>query len=179
MPRHRREDYPGAWHHVMNRGLDQRPIFADDPDRRRFLIELRDACREFSVGIACYCLMSNHFHLVLHTPSGGLSRAMQRHSSRYTQAFNIRHRRDGPLFRGRFKSVTIESTAQLIQTTLYVHRNPIEAGLVADPVRWEWSSAAAMVGAAGSPDWFSGSLVLDVLGCPDPNAEYRRLLEHE
>lgn len=179
MPRSRREDYPGAWHHVMNRGLDQMPIFADDFDRRRFLMELRDACREFSVGIACYCLMSNHFHALLHTPGGNLSRTMQRQSSRYTQAFNQRHRRDGPLFRGRFKSVAIADTAQLLQASLYIHRNPVEAGVVSEPALWPWSSAAVFMGAIDPPGWLHPALVLDILGGAMPTQAYRQLLDGE
>lgn len=82
MPRALRVDYAGAWHHVMNRGSGQRPIFADDFDRRRFLIELRDACQERETAVAAYCLMTNHYHLVLFTPKGGLSEIMQAVSSK-------------------------------------------------------------------------------------------------
>ena len=176
MPRGRREDFPGACHHVMNRGADRAPIFVDDLDRKRFLIELRGAAFAGSVHVICYCLMQNHFHLLLMTPEGGVSRMLQRFSSSYTQAFNRRHRRDGPLFRGRFRSVVVEDDAQLIQTTLYIHRNPVEAGLAHDAAQWKWSSAAALVGTGEMPDWLQGDYVLGLLGGVDPRRAYRELL---
>jgi len=176
MPRPARQDYEGAWHHVMNRGAGKRPIFVDDADRRRFLAELHHACSAQAIEIAAYCLLSNHYHVVLHTPSAGLARAMQALSSNYTKAHNVRHGLDGPVFRGRFMSVEIVSTAQIVQSTLYVHRNPVTAGLVARPEAWAWSSAACYAGSAMPPDWLNVTSVLDMIGGNDSRAEYARLL---
>ena len=177
MPRAAREDFDGAWHHVMNRGAGRQAIFSDDADRRRFLIELREASHAIGGRVGAYCLMATHYHFVLFTPRAGLSRAMQQLSAAYTRAFNQRHERDGPLFRGRFKSVLIESDAQLIHATLYVHRNPVEAGVVALAEDWSWSSAGAYIGAQASPEWLAAGLVLEMLGGRDPMAEYKRLLD--
>lgn len=176
MPRRPRDDHAGAWHHVMNRGAGRQAIFEDDTDRRRFLIELREACRGAGVEIACYCLLSNHYHLVLHTPGGGLSGVMQRLSSAYTRTFNARHGRDGPLFRGRFTSVRIENSAQLVQATVYVHRNPVAAGLVQVAAAWPWSSAASYVGLAPAPEWLSAGGILSMMGVSEPSPAYATLL---
>ena len=86
---------------------------------------LADAVGRFGIEIHAYCLMTNHFHLVVHCPIGGLSRAMQSVERRYTQSYNERYRRDGPLFRGRFHSVDITTNEQLARLTRYVHRNPL------------------------------------------------------
>ena len=161
----------------MNRGAGKRPIFADDADRRRFLAELHYACSAHAIQIAAYCLLGNHYHVVLHTPSAGLSKALQKLSANYTRAHNQRHRLDGALFRGRFKSVEIETTPQIIQSTLYVHRNPVAAGLVAHPHAWPWSSPAFYVGSAPPPDWLNVEIVLDMIGGEGRHAAYARLLD--
>ncbi len=142
MPRPHRVDFEGAWHHVMNRGVARTVIFDDDRDRTGFLDELSTA----SVGhfaIHAYCLMGNHYHLLVQSIDGTLSTAMQRFASQYTHRFNRRHGRDGPLFRGRFLSVGINSTAHLVQALRYIHLNPIMHHPQRQPESWPWSSAAA------------------------------------
>lgn len=177
MPRSPRQDFAGAWHHVMNRGIDRAPLFRVDGDYRRFLIELREACGAFRVEVHAYCLLSNHYHLVLHTPQATLSGTMQRMAARYTQAFNRSHQRDGPVFRGRFKSVIVESDAQLTHLTRYVHCNPVQAGLVDRAEAWAWSSAGAYLGVVPRPSWLRTGLILAMFGGSDPQAAYRTFLD--
>ncbi len=143
MPRPLREVYDGAWHHVMNRGASHSDIFVDDTDRSFFLDKLVLAARLYGLDVHGYVLMSNHYHLLLHSRSGLLSKGMQRVASDYTHHFSHRHRKDGALFRGRFKSVEIETDVQLLQTIRYIHLNPVQAGMAARPEDWRWSSAAA------------------------------------
>jgi putative transposase len=140
-------DFEGAWHHVMNRGIDRARIF-DEATMRIFLIELRDTCALHRIQIHGYCILPNHYHLLLHTPEAGLSPAMQRLSSRFTQAVNRLRGRDGPLFKGRFRSIAIEDDAHLVRVSQYIHLNPVEAGLAAAAQDWSWSSAASYVGLA-------------------------------
>ena len=105
MARSLRLDFPGAVHHVMARGHERSRIFRDDRDRNRFLQLLGSAAQDHAILIHGYCLMDNHYHVLVETPEGGLSRAMKAISGRYGQWFNWRHKRSGHLFEGRFKSV--------------------------------------------------------------------------
>ena len=141
MPRSYREDYPGAWHHLMNRGVARAPVFYNDLDRVSFLAELSGAFIGNQIEAHAYCLMGNHYHVLVRSLEGKLSQAMQRLSSRYTHSFNQRHRRDGPLFRGRYLSVGITNDAHLLQVLRYIHLNPVTAISCDQPEDWSWSSA--------------------------------------
>ena len=175
MPRKSRIDYEGAWHHVMNRGIGHARIF-DDATVRIFLLELRDACAQHRAETHGYCLLPNHYHLLLHTPEAGLSAAMQSLSSRFTQAVNRLRSRDGPLFKGRFRSVAIEDDAHLVRVSQYIHLNPVEAGLVAAPEDWPWSSAAAYLGQAERPEWLHVRALLEMFGSANPETAYAQYL---
>jgi len=140
MSRPLRIEYPGAWYHVMNRGLNRRLIYSDREDHCTFLDTLAEGCSLFHVGVGAYCLMSNHYHALIHTPEGNLSRFMRHLNGVYTQRYNRKHKRDGPLFRGRFKGILIQEDAYLLQVVKYIHRNPIEAGLVGGLREFSWSS---------------------------------------
>lgn len=175
MPRKRRVDHEGAWHHVMNRGIDHARIF-DDVSTRIFLLELRDACIQHRVQVHGYCILPNHYHLLLHTPDAGLSAAMQRLSSRFTQGVNRYRERDGPLFKGRFHSVAIKDDAHLAKVSQYIHLNPVDAGLAAKPEDWAWSSAGAYLGLADKPEWLHTSALFEMLGSTDPRGAYAQYL---
>ena len=175
MPRKPRVDSEGAWHHVMNRGTAHQRIF-DDAATRILLIELREACELYRVQTHGYCILPNHFHLLLHTPQAGLSAVMQRLSSRFTQAVNRLRGRDGPLFKGRFRSVAIKDDAHLVRVSQYIHLNPVEAGLVALPEDWSWSSAAVYLGLAQTPDWLNVATLLDMFGSANPRTAYAQHL---
>jgi REP element-mobilizing transposase RayT len=170
-----RDDYEGAWHHVMNRGIDHARIF-DDVAARVFLLELRDACDRYDVQVHGYCILPNHYHLLLCTPKAGLSVAMQSLSSRFTQSVNRHRERDGPLFKGRFRSVPIKDNAHLAKVSQYIHANPVQAGLVAKQEDWRWSSAGAYLGVADKPEWLRTDIVLEMFGPADAVAAYTQYL---
>jgi putative transposase len=160
MPRPGREDYEGAWQHVMNRGVDRGAVFRSDDDRAIFLDCLAVTTSRFGLQAHAYCLLDNHFHLLLFSESGRLSDGMRFLTGRFTQRINYRDARDGPLFRGRFASVLVKSDAQLVCVSRYIHRNPVEAGLVREAWDWPWSSARAYVAMAAPPAWLRMDVIL-------------------
>jgi REP-associated tyrosine transposase len=139
MPRKVRDDHEGGWHHVMNRGIDHARIF-DEVTSKIFLLELRHACHRHRVQVHGYCILPNHYHLLLHTPEAGLSAAMQRMSSKFTQAVNRYRERDGPLFKGRFRSIVIADDAHLARVGQYVRTQarPFREGSDPLPVRYRF-----------------------------------------
>lgn len=140
MSRPLRIEYPGAWYHVMNRGRRKEDIFLDQDDYSQFLEVLKEASRMWNLRVSAYCLMSNHYHLLIQTPDGNLSRCMRHINGVYTQRFNRKHELDGQLFRGRYKAVLVEEDEHLIELLRYIHRNPIRANMVDDPEDYKWSS---------------------------------------
>lgn len=166
MARRQRIDYPGAWHHVMNRGAAKQRIFLDNRDRASFITLLAQSVRRYGLEIHAYCLLDNHFHLLARTPEKQLSTTMQFLMAHHTQKFNKRHERDGPLFRGRFHSIVVDSDRYLQQVSRYIHRNPIGAGLSSEARldRFPWSSYGAYVGSALRPTWLTRGVVLRPLG---------------
>lgn len=173
MPRPPRRDFPGAWHHVMNRGADHRDIFEHDADRETFLDSLAEAVERAALEVHAYCLMSNHFHLLICSAEGRLPEGMQYLAGRFTRMINVRVTRDGPLFRGRYASVGIKSDAHLVQALRYIHLNPVAAGMTPTPEAWRWSSAAAYLGSVGPPAWLKTNYVLDLFGPRDHLESYR------
>ena len=117
-------EYPGAYYHVSTRGNERKAIFRDDRDREKLLELLARAVKYFHLRLHGYVLMSNHYHLLVETPRGGLSRALRYLNGVYTQAFNRRHRRVGHLFQGRYKAILVEKDAYLLELSRYIHLNP-------------------------------------------------------
>ena len=140
MARPFRIEYPGAWYHVMNRGANRNRIYSKDEDYERFLKVLQEACSLFNVYISAYCLMSTHYHIVINTPEGNLSRFMRHVNGVYTQRYNIKYKRDGALFRGRYKAMLIQKEEYLTQVVKYVHQNPLKAKIVINLKSYKWSS---------------------------------------
>jgi putative transposase len=153
MARPLRIEFPGAVYHVTSRGDRREAIFDDDADRHAFLNVVAQATERFDAAILAYCLMDNHYHLVIHTRRGNLSRFMQQLNGVYTQAYNRRHRKVGHLFQGRFKGILVDENAYLLEVCRYVDLNPVRARMVRDPGNWRWSSYSAHTGNAVSPDW--------------------------
>ena len=139
MARPLRIEFADATYHVTSRGDRREPIYVDDADRVAFLELLEHACDRFDADVLAYCLMGNHYHLVLCTRSGALSRLMRQLNGVYTQAFNRRHGLVGHLFQGRFKAVLVDTDRYLVALSRYVERNPVAAGLVRLPERWPCS----------------------------------------
>ena len=179
MPRSQRRDHEGAWQHVMNRGLDRQAVFRSDDDRQVFYDCLAAAMPRYGVQVHAWCLLDNHFHLLLFSEGGRLSDAMRFLGGRFTQRINYRDGRDGPIFRGRFTSVAVKSDAHLVQVSRYIHRNPVEAGLVAQPWLWPWSSAQAYLGLVRTPAWLHTEAILEMFGLQGARQKYREFLADE
>ncbi|MGO9121984.1 MAG: transposase [Desulfomonilaceae bacterium] len=152
MSRPLRIEYPEAWYHVMNRGRRREAIFPDREDYLRFLDLLRQASVMWTVRIAGFCLMPNHYHLLVQTPRSNLSRFMRHVDGVYTQRFNRAHNSDGSLFRGRYKAILVEADTYLLSLLKYIHRNPLRAGIVSRLDRYAWSSHK---GYLSSSSWWS------------------------
>jgi len=145
MARQLRVEYEGAIYHVMNRGDHQESIFWDDEDRRRFVATLGEACTKAGWQVHAYCLMGNHFHLVVETPQPTLVAGMKWFLGTYTQRFNARYQLKGHLFAGRYKALLVDGTDDFYLRVVcnYVHLNPVRSGLIADDktlADFEWSS---------------------------------------
>ena len=153
MARPLRIEYEGAWYHVMNRGAGRRSIFPDRWLRRSFLGLVGDVHEMWGVEVHAYCLMGNHYHLLVRTPRANLGRAMRHLDGVFAQRYNRRLGTDGPLFRGRYKALVIEQEAYLLQVSRYVHRNPVEGGLCERVGDYPWSSYPAYVSQAPVPPW--------------------------
>ena len=151
----------------MNRGGGRRTVFRDDNDRHAFKNRIAEASERFDLAVIAYCLLSNHYHLVLRAPCGDVSAPMQYLGAQYTRYHNRRHETDGALFRGRYKSVAISSDSQLITAVRYVHANVFDIGPHADPRTHPWSSHPIYLGRTACPPWFDASLVLAMVGGPD------------
>ncbi|MDP8568672.1 REP-associated tyrosine transposase [Methylophilus aquaticus] len=147
--------FPGALYHVTARGDRREDIVEDDEDRRVFLQTLEKVIRQFNWLCYAWCLMDNHYHLLIQTPDGNLSKGMRQLNGVYTQASNRRHRRVGHLFQGRFKAILVDSDAYLLELSRYVVLNPVRAGMVETPAEWAWSSYSATVGLTAPTAWLA------------------------
>lgn len=140
MARSLRIEYPNAWYHVMNRGRRGESIFTETSDNELFIALLQETSEMFDLRVSAYCLMSNHYHLLVQTPSANLSRAMRHINGVYTQRFNRSKKTDGQLFRGRYKSVLVEEDSHLLEVLRYIHRNPVRAKMCKSVYDYRWSS---------------------------------------
>ncbi|MFH1282104.1 MAG: transposase [bacterium] len=122
--------FKGAYYHVINRGQGKRNIFLDNKDYSIFLTCLKESCLLYKVTITSYCLMPNHYHLLVHTPNANLSEFMRQLNSVYTQIHNRRHHHDGSLFKGRYKAIVVQEGSYLLRLIRYIHSNPVNAGIV-------------------------------------------------
>ena len=146
MARPLRIEYDGAFYHVTSRGNERKAIFKDDTDRQLFLSTLAQVVQRFHWLWHAYCLMDNHYHLVVETPDANLSKGMRQLNGVYTQAFNRRHRRVGHLFQGRFKGILVQKESHFLEVCRYVVLNPVAAAMVKRPGEWAWSSYRATSG---------------------------------
>lgn len=140
MARALRINFEGAYYHVMNRGRGKERIFRDKKDFETFLGIIREACRSCRVEITAYCLMNNHYHLLVHTPNANLSQFMRQINGVYTQKYNRRYHIDGTLFRGRYKAIVVQEEFYLIRVIRYIHQNPQKAGIVKKAEEYPWVS---------------------------------------
>ena len=151
-----------GWYHLYNRGARRRPIFVDRHDRSDFLGNLADAASHAATDVHAYCLMGNHYHLLVFAEGECVSSFAQRLASTYVKGFNKRHGLDGPMFRSRFGSTAVDTEAQLVETLRYIHNNPFNIGR--DPTTFEWSSHRAYLGRAACPAWLTTNVMLSYFG---------------
>lgn len=173
MSRPLRIEYPGAWYHVMNRGRRGEEIFSSSKDFGVFIELLKESAEQWYVRVSAYCLMSNHYHLLIQTPEGNLSRFMRRLNGVYTQRYNRAHDCDGQLFRGRYKAILVEEDHYLLELVRYIHRNPLKSGIVKDIDQYAWSSHGDYLSDEMRSTWLHKDFVLVMLS---EDARQRRIL---
>ncbi len=173
MSRPLRVEFPGALYHVTARGNARQDVFLDDADRHTFLEVLGKETRQQGWRLYAYCLMSNHYHLLVETPEANLARGMRRLNGVYTQGFNRRHGRVGHVLQGRYKSIVVDRDSYWLELCRYVVLNPVRARLVGDPARWPWSSYRATAGEMAAPGWLEVAPIVEQLG---GRAAYRRFV---
>ncbi len=164
MARPLRIEYPGAIYHITSRGNARQPIYKDDKDCETFLELLGSVVSRYGWICHAYCLMGNHYHLLIETPDGNLSQGMRQLNGIYTQHFNRRHGRVGHVFQGRFKAIVVDRDSYLLELCRYVVLNPLRAGVVGSPGRYKWSSYRATAGIVRSPSFLTTDWVLSEFG---------------
>ena len=175
MPRPLRIEYQNAIYHVMNRGRGRQFIFHSDRYYQVFLEILEQAHQRFGCVIHAYCLMGNHYHLLIETPLANLSRVMRHINGVYTQSYNRLYGTDGPLFRGRYKAILVSHDEYFLQVSRYIHRNPIEVKtpLVKELKDYCWSSYPTYVRSLPHEPWLDLSLTLQLIGSGDAAKSYQ------
>jgi len=181
MARPLRIEYPGAVYHITTRGNAYQDVFLDDTDREEFLEILEQTVDRFNWLCHAYCLMTNHYHLLIETVDPTLSRGMRQLNGVYTQAFNRRHERVGHLFQGRYKAILVEKEAYLLELSRYIVLNPVRAKMVKKPEEWEWSSYRATAGLEGAPSFLTTDWILSQFADERKKAQrlYRRFVAKE
>ena len=164
MTRPLRLEYPGAIHHITSRGNAQAAIFLDDEDRNAFFAVLAECIARFGWICHAYCLMDNHYHLLIETPDANLSAGMRQLNGIYTQRFNRRHSRSGHVFQGRFKAILVERESYLLELCRYIVLNPVRAKMVKNVSQYAWSSYPATMGEAPAPQWLCTGWILSQFG---------------
>lgn len=162
MPRKLRIQEPGAFYHVMSRGNNQQKIFLSDDDRVDFLEIFATVVSDYSWVCHAYCLMGNHYHLLIETPEANISEGMQRLNGDYCRGFNKKHGRVGHVLQGRYLSYLVENEKYFLALLRYIPLNPVSEGLVDAPENWRWSSYKATVGLALSPPFLEAGSVLSI-----------------
>ena len=162
MARNPRNDFPGSWHHVMNRGIARRSLFETRDDIRFFVACMARAVRRGQLEVHAWCILTTHYHLLVRSPAGALSDAMRRIQNAYVRRFNRGRKRDGPLVRGRYRSKLVDSLEYRAMLVRYIDDNPVQAGLVQHPCEYPHGSARAYAYSSG-PAWLSRAWVEDLV----------------
>ncbi len=178
MARPLRLEFPGAVYHITARGNARQPIVADDPDRQHYVDTLAREVAQQSWRCYVWCLMDNHYHLLIEAPGGNLVRGMRHLNQVYTQAFNRRHGRVGHVLQGRYKSILVEKESHLLELCRYVVLNPRRARMVRCVRDWRWSSYRATAGYLQVPEWLAAHWVLAQFGPARESAQsaYRQFV---
>ena len=179
MARPLRITYPGAFYHVTSRGNERKKIFKTERDREKFLEYLSSASERYGAAIHVFCLMDNHYHLLLETPSGNLPQIMRHINGAYTTYFNVKRKRSGHLFQGRYKAILVDIDEYAKELSRYIHLNPVRAKMTESPQEYKWSSYAAYIGKVNTPDWLNREFILGHFGDKLSTAQknYRRFTD--
>ena len=161
MSRPLRLEFSGALYHVTSRGNERKAIYLEDSDFEIFLNLLNTVCSRYNWVIHAYCLMDNHYHLLVETPDANLSKGMRQLNGVFTQSINRKHGRVGHLFQGRYKAILVDKDAYLLELCRYIVLNPVRAKMVDTPDEWLWSSWHCMVGKQASPNWLATDALLN------------------
>ena len=160
MSRPLRLEFAGALYHITSRGNGRNLIYLQDDDFELFLQILANVCERYNWVVHAYCLMSNHYHLLVETPDANLSQGMRQLNGVFTQSMNRKHHRVGHLFQGRYKAILVDKDAYLLELCRYIVLNPVRANMVSTPDEWPWSSWHCMLGNVESPVWLSTDTLL-------------------
>lgn len=155
MSRPLRLEYENALYHVTSRGDRRENIYDDDEDRIKFLSIFESVIKRFNWICHAYCLMDNHYHLLIQTPDANLSQGMRQLNGVYTQSYNRKHQIMGHLFQGRYKAIHVDEEAYLLELSRYIVLNPVKANMVEQPEDWRWSSYQSMIGSVKRPMWLA------------------------
>ena len=164
MARPLRIELSGGLYHVTSRGDRREDIYLDDVDRSNWLALFGHVCKRFNWVCHAYCLMDNHYHIVVETAEANLSKGMRQLNGVYTQNFNRRHNRVGHVYQGRYKAILVDKDSYLLELSRYVVLNPVRSGEVKAVEQWSWSSYSAMTDKSDRPDWLQTDWVLGQFG---------------
>lgn len=178
MARPLRISYPGAFYHVISRGNERRDIFKSRSDREKFLSYLESATRRYSARIHAYCLMGNHYHLLMETPDGNLSQIMHHINGAYTTYSNTKLQKVGHLFQGRYKAILVDRDEYAKELSRYIHLNPVRSNAVDTPEAYDWSSYPYFIGGEKAPEWLILDFILGYFGenISDAQKDYRQFV---
>jgi putative transposase len=164
MTRPLRLEFAGALYHVTSRGDRQDDIYENNVDRDGFLSVLGGVCATYNWVCHAYCLMSNHYHLLIETPDANLSKGMRQLNGVYTQSFNRRHGRVGHVFQGRYKAIHVDREEYLLELARYIVLNPVRAKMVRSAKDWPWSSYRSTTGQSANPAFLNTQWLLAAFG---------------
>jgi REP element-mobilizing transposase RayT len=173
MARQLRINFPGAFYHVTSRGNERKKIFKSKRDREKFFEYLDSATKRYNAVVHVFCLMGNHYHLLLETPSANLSQIMHHINGAYTTYFNVKHNRLGHLFQGRYIAILVDIDEYAKELSRYIHLNPVRAKLVEKPEEYMWSSYQYYIGKTKAPLWLHMDFILGYFGDKVKSAQKR------
>jgi REP element-mobilizing transposase RayT len=173
MTRPLRIAYPGAFYHITSRGNEKKDIYKSDRDRKKFLAYLESATERYGARIHVYCLMSNHYHLLMETPDGNLSEIMRHINGAYTNYYNVKRGRGGHLFQGRYRALLVEVDEYAEELSRYIHLNPVKAGIAKKPEDYIWSSYQDYIGTRKPPQWLVQDFILSYFSEKEVTARRR------
>ena len=164
MARALRIEYPGAFYHITSRGNERKAVFKSKQDRLKFLEYIGTATERYGACVHVYCLMDNHYHLLMETPLGNLSQIMRHINGAYTTYFNVKRGRSGHLFQGRYKSILVDADEYAKELSRYIHLNPVRANMVSTPDKFQWSSYNQYIGKQKAHEWLVRDFILGYFG---------------